>query len=203
MVWSYVGNLNYYSAKEECKKIEGGRLPSSDELLKLKIPEDWKNDFGKPFYWTSDNAKDNINNAIVLNIENGELNEINQLYYEATRCFGNVFKEYDPKTSKIEPLPEKKNVSWSDIQDRMKWDEAMKHCSTIGGRLPNRQELLAVSKSDLKQKWIEYGNNYWTIERPNGSDSNAYYVDINDGNVLELNTNGLEYSNVRCVLTNK
>ena len=73
-------------------------------------------------------------------------------------------------------------LEWSDNLGEMTWDEGVKICETLNGRLPTRIELIDLvdnHKEEIKD-W-DYTNAFWSSTQHANTPSIAWYVYLSYG----------------------
>lgn len=69
--------------------------------------------------------------------------------------------------------------SFFSFQERMNWKMAVQKCTEQKMRLPSREELISVYRSDQRNDWIQEGPTYWTSDEK--SRENAFYINMKTG----------------------
>lgn len=93
--------------------------------------------------------------------------------------------------------------NWSLNQGAMNWYHAKTKCTSIGGRLPTVEELLAAYKSGIGKDWLKDGKYYWSSEESSKNlaeinNNSAFFVMMENGTTID-ETKDSSIFLVRCI----
>lgn len=84
---------------------------------------------------------------------------------------------------------------WSAFQGKMKWEDAMKKCESLGMRLPTIEDLKTAYAAREIDLWEIYGVNYWSSTT--NSNSRAFVLFLDGGREID-SSRFIDYA-VRCI----